>query len=129
MADSDLLAAVKALQTQVDNQTITVHQTLQQYMVTVDSRMDDLRSQISGLLPSASQRPPPLPHPLDGVSGSADASPVFRSMKLEVPKFDGTDPNGWAFRIEEFFDFHGTPEPIRLRIVSFHLEGKASAWY
>ncbi|KAH9646382.1 hypothetical protein KPL70_024860 [Citrus sinensis] len=27
------------------------------------------------------------------------------------------------------FDFHGTSEALRLRIVSFHLEGRASAWY
>ena len=50
-------------------------------------------------------------------------------MKMEIPKFDGSDPNGWVFRIEEFFNFHETPENLRLRIVSFHLEGRASAWY
>ncbi|KAH9666824.1 hypothetical protein KPL70_020805 [Citrus sinensis] len=43
-------------------------------------------------------------------------------MKMDVPKFDGSDPNGWIFRIEEFFDFHDTPEILRLRIVSFHME-------
>ena len=51
-------------------------------------------------------------------------------MQLEVRKFDGIDPSGWAFRIDDFlFYFHGTPESTRLRIVSFHLEGKAFAWY
>ncbi|KAL8125046.1 hypothetical protein AgCh_012646 [Apium graveolens] len=58
-----------------------------------------------------------------------DITLVLRSMKMEVPKFDGSDPNGWAFRIEEFFDFHGTEDSLRLRIVSFHLKGRASAWY
>ncbi|KAH9666823.1 hypothetical protein KPL70_020805 [Citrus sinensis] len=48
---------------------------------------------------------------------------------MDVPKFDGSDPNGWIFRIEEFFDFHDTPEILRLRIVSFHMEGRAAAWY
>ncbi|KAH7672098.1 Retrotransposon gag domain-containing protein [Dioscorea alata] len=50
-------------------------------------------------------------------------------MRLEIPKFDGTDPESCVFKIEEFFNFHETPASLRLRIVSFHLEGKASAWY
>lgn len=36
---------------------------------------------------------------------------------------------GWVFRIEEFFDFHNTPDHIRLRIVSFHMEGRAASWF
>ena len=53
---------------------------------------------------------------------------ILCPMKLEPPKFDGSDPHGWVFRIEEFFDFHNTPEPLRLRIIAFHLEGRASSW-
>lgn len=48
---------------------------------------------------------------------------------MEVPKFDGTDPQGWIFRVEEFFDFHGTPDHMRLRIVAFHMEGRAASWF
>ena len=50
-------------------------------------------------------------------------------MKMEVSKFNGSYPNGWIFRIEEFFDFHGIPDHLRLRIVSFHKEGRAVAWF
>ncbi|KAH9703219.1 hypothetical protein KPL70_011043 [Citrus sinensis] len=132
MADSENLDAIKALQTKLDSQTVAVHHTLQQYMLTVDSCLEDLRSQIKGL-PSGPtnghSNPPPFPHISDGSSGTHDSNPLLRTMKLEVPKFDGTDPNGWAFRINEYFDFHGTSEALRLRIVSFHLEGRASAWY
>lgn len=132
MADSEILDAIKALQTKLDSQTVAVHHTLQQYMLTVDSRLEDLRSQIKGL-PSGPttgpSNPPPFSQISDGSSGTHDSNPLLRTMKLEVPKFDGTDPNGWAFRINEYFDFHGTSEALRLRIVSFHLEGRASAWY
>ena len=31
--------------------------------------------------------------------------------------------------MEEFFEFHGTPEHQCLRIVSFHMEGRAAGWY
>ncbi|KAH6770738.1 hypothetical protein C2S52_015541 [Perilla frutescens var. hirtella] len=51
------------------------------------------------------------------------------SMKLDLPKFDGMDPSGWIFRIQEYFEFHGMPEDQRLRIVSFNMEEKASEWY
>lgn len=57
----------------------------------------------TGLLP----RPPPLTStskPLD-----PEHSHHLRSMKLEVPRFDGSDPHTWLSRVERFFDFHGTP--------------------
>lgn len=33
------------------------------------------------------------------------------------------------FESRSFFDFHGTDDLIRLRIVAFHLKGRTSAWY
>ena len=111
---------------------MSLHQTLQQYMAMVDSRLDELRSQIQGSSTNTG-RSPNQPHPIssstEANSNDVEISPVLRSMKMEVPKFDGSDPNGWVFQIEEFFDFHGTPETLRLRIVSFHMEGRAATWY
>lgn len=51
------------------------------------------------------------------------------SLRLELPRFDGTDAIGWLFRIQEYFDFHEIPEEQRLWIVALNLEGKASDWY
>ncbi|KAH7675005.1 Retrotransposon gag domain-containing protein [Dioscorea alata] len=65
----------------------------------------------------------------DNLSSSTDIHLLPRALRLELPKFDGTDSDGWVFRIEEFFNFHETPAHLRLRIVSFHMEEKASAWY
>ena len=151
MADSDILAAVKTmLQDQFEGQSLTIHQTLQQYMATVDSRLEDFRSQFQHLsfqsmgpfVPSASMGsfvpppfmgpsvpPPAFSAPADFSPGGSDNTPVLRSMKIEVPKFDGSDPNVWIFRVQEFFDFHATPNPLRLRIVAFHMEGKAATWF
>nr|KYP45928.1 hypothetical protein KK1_032488 [Cajanus cajan] len=50
-------------------------------------------------------------------------------MKLDVPRFDGADLDDWLFRIEAYFDYYGTPPDTRLQIVSFHLEGRAGAWF
>ncbi|KAH9681933.1 hypothetical protein KPL71_027145 [Citrus sinensis] len=127
--DSAVLSTMKTL---IENQTLAVHQTLQQYMSTVDSRFEDLRSQINGSVgASVGSSRPMAPEPASStvLSGVSDISPLLRSMKMDVPKFDGTDPTGWDFRINEFFDFHGTPDHLRLHIVSFHMEGKAAAWY
>lgn len=33
-------------------------------------------------------------------------------VKMEVPKFNGTDPFGQIYCIEEFFDFHSTQRPL-----------------
>ena len=50
-------------------------------------------------------------------------------MKLEVPRFDGSDPTGWIFKITQFFKYHATPDHERLTIASFYMEGLALAWF
>ena len=50
-------------------------------------------------------------------------------MKLDVPRFDGTDPSGWIFKINQFFEYHGTPAHKRLTIASFYMEGRALSWF
>jgi len=50
-------------------------------------------------------------------------------MKLEVPRFDGTKPLGWIFKINQYFEYHNTPDKDRLTIASFYMEGRALAWF
>jgi len=50
-------------------------------------------------------------------------------MKLEVPHFDGSDPEGWIFKITQFFEYHATPDHERLTIASFYMEGSSLAWF
>ncbi|KAL5165121.1 hypothetical protein HKD37_18G050308 [Glycine soja] len=58
------------------------------------------------------------------------ASPSsFHRMKLEVPRFDGADPVGWIFKINQFFEYHSTPEHECLTIASFYMEGRALTWF
>ncbi|KAH9745870.1 E3 ubiquitin-protein ligase CCNB1IP1-like [Citrus sinensis] len=124
--DSEVL---KTIQEQFESQTLSLHQTLQQYMAMVDSRLDDLRSQIHGSSTTSGRAlhpPNPISHSLEVHSSGTEISLVLHSMKMEVLKFDGSDPNRWVFRIEEFFDFHATLESLRLWIVSFHMEGRAN---
>ena len=50
-------------------------------------------------------------------------------LKLDVPRFDGTEPLGWIFKINQFFEYHATPEHDRLTIASFYMEGRALALF
>ncbi|RVW71121.1 Transposon Tf2-12 polyprotein [Vitis vinifera] len=98
-------------------------------MSTVDSRLEEFRSQFRGSSGSSTGLlgPPSAPPPITEMgAGGNELATALRFMKMEIPKFNRTDPHGWVFRVEEFFDFHGTPEPLRLRIVSFHMEGPAA---
>ena len=52
-----------------------------------------------------------------------------RSMRLEVPKFNGKDPESWIFAIHEYFDLLGTANDQRLKVVGFNLEGDAAKWF
>ncbi|GKB72612.1 retrotransposon-related protein [Tanacetum coccineum] len=60
-----------------------------------------------------------------GDSGSA----LPRAMRLDVPKFNGTDPDSWIFSITEYFALLNTPVDQRLKVVGFNLEGEAAEWF
>lgn len=63
------------------------------------------------------------------LTATSAATPRLHTMKLDIPKFNGEDPNQWIFNIQEYFDFHKTPEDQRLQIAGFCLEKVASEWY
>jgi len=79
------------------------------------------------------QRIPPVPTASLSLPPLAPAlSPTPASnhrIKLDVPRFDGTDPLGWIFKINQFFRYHGTLEHDHLTIASFYMEGRALAWF
>jgi hypothetical protein len=57
--------------------------------------------------------------------------PLFqvRNIKLEFPRFDGTNVHEWIFRAEQFFDYYETPDLDRLTISSVHLDKDVVPWY
>ncbi|KAH1209699.1 hypothetical protein GmHk_15G044153 [Glycine max] len=59
-------------------------------------------------------------------SPPATASTSHR-MKLDVPCFDGTDPLGWIFKINQFFEYHATLDHERLTIASFYMDSHVLA--
>lgn len=51
-----------------------------------------------------------------------------RSIKLELSRFTGEDPQGLLFQAEEYFAFHGIVDDAKLQIAGFHMTKAALAW-
>lgn len=51
-----------------------------------------------------------------------------RSIKLDLPKFQGSDPNDWIFLAEEYFNFHEVGDDSRIQIAGFHMTKGALNW-
>lgn len=66
---------------------------------------------------------------LDGSrsTGSSRQS-VTRSIRLDLLKFQGTNPEGWIFQVEEYFSFHGITDDSCIQIVGFHMTKGALSW-
>ena len=64
-----------------------------------------------------------------GVGDDAFASTLPRFMRLDVPKFSGSNPYSWIFSITEYFSLLNTPIEQRLHVVGFNLEGEAAEWF
>jgi hypothetical protein len=52
-----------------------------------------------------------------------------RPLRLEFPRFDGEDPEGWCYQASQFFDYYNMPDSQRFTISSFNMEGKALVWF
>jgi hypothetical protein len=96
-------------------QLITTQQDFRHDLTAINTEIGLLQNRLTtgGATP-----PPPPPH---GFSNT--------TIKLEIPRFDGSDALGWIFKINQFFDFHQTPADQRLNIASFYMEGEALTWY
>ncbi|KAA8524303.1 hypothetical protein F0562_010726 [Nyssa sinensis] len=52
-----------------------------------------------------------------------------RSLRLEFPRFDGTDLVQWVLKANQFFSYYDIPDNQKIQIAFFHMEGKALSWY
>ncbi|KAF7824324.1 Transposon Ty3-I Gag-Pol polyprotein [Senna tora] len=52
-----------------------------------------------------------------------------RSVKLDFPRFNGSDPLHWLFKAEKFFAYYETPDDQRVTIAAVHFEGVVVPWF
>jgi hypothetical protein len=98
-------------------------QSQQTFQTAISTNLNNLVTDVNNL--RARLPPPGFPH-----TPNHDPPPLHTtSIKLDIPRFDGTDPLGWIFKITQFFDYHLTPDDQRLRIASFYMEGEALTWF
>lgn len=64
-----------------------------------------------------------------GSGGSGQGPRNWRYRKLDMPIFDGNDPDGWILRVERYFEFYHLTENEMLESVAVALEGEALRWY
>lgn len=53
----------------------------------------------------------------------------WRHRKLDMPAFDGSDPDGWILRGERFFAFYGFSDSEKMEAAVVAMEGDALKWY
>lgn len=53
----------------------------------------------------------------------------WRHKKLDMPLFDGSNPDGWILRAESFFNFYGLTEEEKVEATVVALEGQALLWF
>ncbi|XP_038722067.1 uncharacterized protein LOC120014221 [Tripterygium wilfordii] len=51
------------------------------------------------------------------------------SVRLEFPRFDGTNTLEWISKSEQFFHLFHTSEAQKVELASYHLDGPAWQWY
>lgn len=90
----------------------------------------ELTRQVALLSTQVEQMRKQMNDPASTVSSSSTVDSANRPrMKLDVPRFDGSNAHGWIFKISQFFTYHQTLEEDRITIASFYLDGPALAWY
>ena len=52
-----------------------------------------------------------------------------RNRRVEMPFFDGSNPDGWVSRAERFFKINRIGEREKLDAVMVNMEGEALTWY
>lgn len=93
----------------------------------VTEKLEDLLLRVANLEHTANSTPSPSSSSPTPASNTISIKPP--KMKVDVPRFDGSDPSGWIFKISHFFAYHSTSESERLTIASFYMEGSALAWF
>lgn len=103
--------------------------TLNAGQTNLDNKVDSIHSLLMAKFDSLAERFAAIAIPHHSPSSSPVPSPPTtlhrHHMKLDVPRFGGHDALGWIFKISQFFDYQGIPDPERLTVAAFYMDGPA----
>jgi hypothetical protein len=124
----------------MENTIAEMNKTLQKFIEDADHRHNDyshqrlldqarferVESQLSSLHETQ------LTGGKNAASGSSSSSTQpfqMRNIKLDFPRFDGSEVLNWIFKAEQFFEFYDTPDNHRLTIAAVHMEKDVVPWF
>lgn len=64
-----------------------------------------------------------------GGGGNISNGGNWRYRKLDLPVFEGNNPDGWILRAERYFSFYRLNEEEKLEAAVVGLDGEALLWY
>lgn len=65
----------------------------------------------------------------NGWNGNSRGGVNWRFKRLDMPLFDGSNPDGWILRAERYFNFDRLSEEDKIEAVVVALEGDALLWF
>lgn len=105
----------------------------------IDARLDQqgdllttLIQSVDGLIKRLDKQPEYYGSGPGGGSHSSEthySSTYTKSVKLDFPRFDGTDALHWIFKAEQYFKYYDIKDPQRVVIAAVHLEGDVLPWF
>nr|GEY77346.1 prolyl oligopeptidase family protein [Tanacetum cinerariifolium] len=96
----------QAVRRLLNDQTDAIYAKLQSRLVSLHVELQEIKS---------------LRHNRHRAGGDVGTG-IPRSMRLDVPKFNGSNPDSWIFSMNEYFDLLETTADRRLKFVGFNLE-------
>ena len=62
-------------------------------------------------------------------TGTPGGNNLSRLSRIDFPKFEGEDVQGWVYKCEQFFELDVIAEGKRVKIAVIHLTGRALVWH
>ncbi|MCH79786.1 hypothetical protein A2U01_0000542, partial [Trifolium medium] len=131
MADGDRFNTIESQLAQLSNTvSIQLNHQLRQLTDTVTSHSTSISDtaltlqRMEALLTNLSN--PAVTH---GQANHREQPFHTRNVRLEFPRFNGSDALAWIFKADQFFDYYRTPDPERLTIAAVHLDHAVVPWF
>eukprot|EP00268_Persea_americana_P048348 TRINITY_DN5100_c0_g1_i4.p1 TRINITY_DN5100_c0_g1~~TRINITY_DN5100_c0_g1_i4.p1 ORF type:complete len:391 (-),score=65.99 TRINITY_DN5100_c0_g1_i4:1091-2182(-) len=127
MADDKRSAQVEERMSSLQNSHAALRETSEQHsalLADVLQRLDQLRAAYKEPDGSSVNSKGPM-----GNSFGTDGGIHTRTMKLDFPRFDESNPSGWLFKAKQYFAYHNALPEQWLTIASLNMEGDALKWY
>ncbi|XP_061364975.1 uncharacterized protein LOC133308371 [Gastrolobium bilobum] len=140
MRVQDLADEFTAFQTRIDRSLEDMQARVEQrfnehqnQFLSLSVQMQEIHAAVVGSTAHAHRAPSVSVHDLGGTShprfGTDDPRSFMKSIRMELPLFNGTDPNSWIFRTELYFGLQQVPDSMKVKLAGMRMEGLAGPWF